>query len=308
MKIVAIAGGVGAAKFLRGLTRVVDARDVTVIGNVGDNIWVFGVYVAPDLDIVTYALAGVWDDERGWGIKGERFSVRDSLRAFGVKEAEWFALGDQDFATCLFRTLLLKKGEKLSSITDKIRKKFGVRSRIIPVTEQELTTMVRLDNGWVSFEEYYVRLRSEPLIHEIEYKGWESSEPAEGVISAIREADRVFICPSNPLASIAPILVVPGVREELKAIRHKVVAVSPLVKGKAIKGPADRMMAQLGLEPSPKGLASFYKDIAGTLVVDELDRESVVSSGINEPRIVFSDTLMVNENAAERLARQALYL
>jgi LPPG:FO 2-phospho-L-lactate transferase len=308
MKIVALAGGVGAAKFLRGLTRVVNAHDVTIIGNVGDNIWIFGVYVAPDLDIVTYALADLWDEARGWGIKGEGFSIRDSLKAFGVKEAEWFNLGDQDFATCVYRTLLLNKGEKLSVITDNIRKRFGVQSKIIPVTDQELTTMVRLDNGWVSFEEYYVRLRSEPTIYEIVYKGWERSEPAEGVIQAIREADRVLICPSNPLASIAPILAVPGIREELEARRHKVIAVSPLIKGKAVKGPADRMMLQLGLEPSPKGLANFYKDIVGTLLVDELDRESVALSEINEPRMVFCDTLMVNEGVAERLARFALYL
>jgi len=273
--IVALAGGVGAAKFLRGLMHVGDK--LTVIGNVGDNIWVHSLYVAPDLDIVTYALAGIWDEERGWGIKGEGYAARDLLRKLGLSEAEWYNLGDQDLAVCLYRTHRMKQGVSLSVVTSEISHGLGVIPRIIPATDRALTTMVRLDSGWTSFEEYYVRLGSRPAVHAIEYSGAETCTPAPGVIEAIASAEKVIVCPSNPVASIAPILAVPAIKRAISERREDTVVISPLIQGKALKGPADRMMASLGIEPSVRGLIHFYRDIANTLVVDMQEEESGAS-------------------------------
>lgn len=286
--VVALAGGVGAAKFLRGLAHI--GEKLTVIGNVGDNIWIHSLYVAPDLDIVTYALAGIWDEERGWGIKGEGYAVRDVLRRLGLTEAEWYNLGDQDLAVCLYRTHRLKQGAPLSTVTHEIGRRLGAVPRILPVTDQALTTMVRLDSGWTSFEEYYVRLGSRPVVHAIEYRGAEASDPAPGVIEAIESAERVVVCPSNPVASIAPILAVPGVRRAVEKRRHDTVVISPLVQGKALKGPADRMMSSLGIEPSVQGLIHFYRDIAHTLIVDTREEELKASTMevIHAPIVIHS--------------------
>jgi LPPG:FO 2-phospho-L-lactate transferase len=305
-KVVALAGGVGAAKFLRGLVKVHDPEELTVVSNVGDNAWIFGLYVAPDIDIVTYALADVWDDQRGWGIKGEGYTVRDWLKTLKVRDAEWFNLGDKDFATCAYRTMLIKQGYTLSHITDQLKNAMGVKTKIIPATDQELTTMVYLEGMWLSFEEYYVRLKAEPEVEKIEYKGAEKCEPSPGVKEALAEADKIIICPSNPVASIQPILAVKEIHNELRKRRSKVVVVSPLIQGKAVKGPADKMMASLGMEPSPLGLADYYSDIAQNLVIDLLDAEfstQLINKGFG---VRVLDTKMVDAFAAGRLASQIL--
>ncbi len=304
--IVALAGGVGAAKFLRGLARVVSADSLYVIGNVGDNLWVFGLYVAPDIDIVTYALADVWDDERGWGLRGEGFQVRDGLRLLGLEDAEWFNLGDRDFATCIFRTYLMKRGCPLSRVTDIIRAKFGVKPKIIPATDNELVTQVHTLDGWITFEEYYVKHRFSTPIDGLRFVGSDDAEPAPGVIEAINSAHKIIVCPSNPLASIQPILSVKGILEALKANRDKVSAISPLVGGRAIKGPADSMMSQLGYEPSVAGVAKLYREFVGTLIIDTVDfneQQKVMEEGVNA-RVM--NTLMGGVNDSVELARRVL--
>lgn len=295
----------GAAKFLRGLVRAIEPESLTVIGNVGDNIWVFGLYVAPDLDIVTYALADIWDENRGWGIVGEGFQVRDTLRLLGVDEAGWFNLGDRDFATCIYRTLLKQKGLPLSKITDNIRLRLGVRPKIVPATDDELVTQVHTAEGWISFEEYYVKHRSQPHIDGLRFAGSEKAAPAPGVIEAIASAHRILVCPSNPLASIGPILAVPGVLEALKQKRENVVAISPIIGGRAVKGPADAMMRQLGHEPSALGVAELYREFVGTFVIDSFDAQQKESiEGAANMKVVVANTLMRSVEDAARLAAQ----
>jgi len=305
-RIVALAGGVGAAKFLRGLTRVVEADSLYIIGNVGDNLWVFGLYVAPDIDIVTYALADLWDDERGWGLRGEGFQVRDGLRLLGLEDAEWFNLGDRDFATCIFRTHLMRRGYPLSRVSDIIRVKFGVKPKIIPATDNELVTQVHTLDGWITFEEYYVKHRFSIPIDGLRFVGADDAEPAPGVIEAINSAHMIIVCPSNPLASIQPILSVKGILEALKANRNKVSAISPLVGGRAIKGPADSMMSQLGYEPSVAGVAKLYREFVSTLIIDTVDskeQQKVMEEGVNA-RVM--NTLMGGVNDSVELARRVL--
>lgn len=305
-KAVALAGGVGAAKFLQGLVRVVPPEDSTVVGNVGDNIWLFGVYVAPDLDIVTYALGGVWDREQGWGIKGDSYRVRDALTRLGSEGAKWFGLGDRDFATCAFRTESLRLGQSLSEITDRIRRSFGVATRIFPATNEELTSMVKLAGGWVSFEEYYVRLRSEPVVEEISYRGAENASLVPGIREALQESETIFVCPSNPVASIAPILAVAEMRELLAAYREKCICISPLVGGKSIKGPADKMMMSLGYGSSVVDLARFYQDICSTLVIDTTDAASIEDVEKLGLHCVALDTIMTDEAKSAKLVSAVL--
>jgi len=304
--IVALAGGVGAAKFLRGLARVVSDDSLQVVGNVGDNLWVFGLYVAPDIDIVTYALADVWDDVRGWGLRGEGFQVRDGLRLLGLEDAEWFNLGDRDFATCIFRTHLMRKGYPLSRVTDIIRAKFGVKPKIIPATDNELVTQVHTLNRWITFEEYYVKHRFTTPVDDLRFVGADDAEPAPGVIEAINSAHRIIVCPSNPLASIQPILSVKGIREALKANRDKVSAISPIVGGRAIKGPADSMMSQLGYEPSVVGVAKLYREFVSTLIIDTVDsneQQRVMEEGV---AVRVMNTLMGSVDDSVELAKRVL--
>lgn len=309
MNVVALAGGVGAAKLLRGLVRVVDPASLTVIGNVGDNIWIFDLYVAPDIDIVTYALADIWDDRRGWGLRGEGFQVRDALRNLGVEEAEWFNLGDRDFATCIYRTMLKRRGVPLSAITDTIRSKFGVKSKIIPATDDELVTQVHTRQGWIPFEEYYVKYRSEPPIDAIRFAGSDTAKPAPGVLEAIRSATKIVVCPSNPLASIKPILSVKGIPEALRERRDRVVAISPIIGGRAVKGPAHTMMRQLGYEPTVVGVAKIYGEFASTLIIDSVDAHEGERVAKAAPmKVVAANTLMQTVEDSVRLAKLVVEL
>ncbi len=298
----------GAAKFLRGLIRVIDPASLHVVGNVGDNIWMFGLYVAPDIDIVTYALADVWDESRGWGLKGEAYQIRDSLRLLGLEEADWFNLGDRDFATCVYRTYMMKRGHSLSEVTDMVARRLGVKAKITPATDDELVTEVHTQRGWISFEEYYVRYRSEPPIDGIRFLGADKAQPAPGVIDAIRTADKIIVCPSNPLASIKPILSVGGVADALREQRHRVLAISPLVGGRAVKGPADSMLRQLNYEPSVLGVAKVYRDFVGKFIIDVADRgelERLSGSGVDMEVFVF-DTLMRSVEDSVELARRVM--
>ncbi len=302
MKFAVIAGGVGAARFLRGLVDVVPPEDVTAIVNVGDDVDVLGLRVSPDVDIVTYTLAGIVDESKGWGVRGDTFRALLRLRDYG--EDVWMALGDVDLATHIFRTNALSSGRALSEVADEIRRRLGVRSRILPVTDDRITTFVRLlDGRFISFEEYYVRYASRPRISAVTYRGCSSARPARGVVESIESADAVIIAPSNPIASVMPVLCVEEVGRAVR--RHgRRVAVTPIVGGRAIKGPAARMMSDLGIEASPVGVAKLYRGLVDAMVLDEVDRglaERVRSEAGVIPFV--ANTIMADAQSRRALAR-----
>lgn len=298
--ITVLAGGVGAARFLEGLVRIIDPGQITVIVNVGDDTDLYGVRVCPDSDIVTYTLAGMVNQERGFGLTGDTYSVVEGLRALGVDA--WFGLGDRDFATCLHRTGRLAAGEPLHQVTADIASKLGVTCRLIPATDQPVRTKVRIDSGeWLDFQDYFVRRRNEPAVTELRYERIESARPAPGVLEALGNAEAILIAPSNPFLSIRPILRIPGIEEAVRASAAPVVAISPLVGGRAIKGPADRMMTSLGFEPSASAIPGVYGGLLDGFVYDEVD--APIEPGI--PALA-TQTMMVDLPAKERLARTTL--
>lgn len=303
MRVTALAGGVGGAKLIAGLQRVLE-DDLTAVVNTGDDAVIYDVRVCPDVDIVTYWAAGIADTERGWGIRGDSFGLVDALRSFG-RDA-WFSLGDRDFATCLFRTQRLRDGAGLTQITDEIRRALGVEARILPMSDDDVAThIVTADGRDLAFQEYFVRERCEPDAAEIRFDGIERAAPTSEVLDAIDQADVVVVCPSNPLLSIGPILALARLRDALRA-HPRVVCVTPIVRGKALKGPADRLMAQLGHGASASGVARLYADLCDLFVVDASDpeeREKVTALGI-EVRAL--DTIMRDHVASERLARELL--
>ena len=296
--ITVIAGGVGAAKFLRGLIDVVEAASVTVIGNTGDDETFLGLHVSPDLDTVVYTLSDAVDPEQGWGLAGDTYACLEQAARLG--EETWFRLGDADLATHVQRTLLLREGRSLSEATAQIAAAFGVRCRILPMSDDPVRTIVTTDAGELSFQEYFVRRRQQDEVRALRFEGVERARPAPGVLEAIAEAEAVVIAPSNPLVSIGPVLAVPGVREALVQTNAPVLAVSPIVGGRALKGPADRMMTSLGHESSAPGVARLYADFLDMLVLDEADASlapEVESLGV---RAVMTDTIM--RDAATRRA------
>jgi len=305
-KITALAGGVGASKLLLGLHDVIDARDLTVIVNTGDDLTLHGLKISPDLDIVTYTLAGIVDGAKGWGYRGETFHALKRLAAFG--RINWFNLGDRDLATHIHRTAMLAEGKSLSQAADAIRLALGVKSPILPMSDQDLPTMIVSDEGELHFQEYLVKRRAEPVVRAIRFDGAHNARPAEGVLEAIREADRIVICPSNPLISIGPIVAVPGIREALRARKANVVAVCPIVGGKSLKGPSDKMLAQLGHEPSALGVAKLYADFTGTFVIDPADKAQAASIGKLEMKVAIIPTVMTTLAKKRRLARSLLAL
>lgn len=306
MKITALAGGVGASKLLLGLHRVMDPKMLTVVVNTGDDIVLHGLYISPDLDIVTYTLAGVVNPETGWGIHGDTFHALSQLSAYG--QPDWFHLGDRDLATHIYRTAVMLQGSSLSVAARSIRQALGVRSDILPMSDQPVRTMIETTSGRLNFQEYLVKLRAEPAIREIAFDGAQSAHAAPGVLEAIAGAAGIVICPSNPLISIGPILAVPGIRDALKRRRSDVVAVCPIVSGKSLKGPSDKMLAQLGLEASGLGVAALYRDFCGTFILDSADaeqRSSIEGLGVN---VVIAPTVMREMEDKERLAREVLRL
>jgi len=306
MKITALAGGVGASKLLLGLTRTMDPRDLTVIVNTGDDIVLHGLYICPDLDIVTYTLAGSINPQTGWGLAGDTFHTLKALARYGREQ--WFNLGDRDLATHIHRTALMAGGQKLAEIADSIRRDWGVAATILPATEHPTPTTIVTELGEMHFQEYLVKHRAEPEIVDIRFEGIEMSTPAPDVLDALRSADGILICPSNPLISIGPILAVPGVRETLWARRERCIAVSPLVKGKSLKGPSDRMLEQCLIEPTSCGVAHLYTDFASVMVLDPADSPlcpDIVEQGMR-PALVPS--VMHTEADKDRLARGVLAL
>ncbi|HSO93378.1 MAG TPA: 2-phospho-L-lactate transferase [Candidatus Dormibacteraeota bacterium] len=302
--VVVLAGGVGAARFLRGLVQVVPAEEIVVIGNTGDDMWWRGLYIAPDLDTVTYWLAGLADTERGWGIREDTFTAQAALDALGADA--WFQLGDRDIATHLYRTERLRQGAALSAVTAELASRQGVAARILPMTDQPVTTRLKTDLGDLHFQEYFVREATRPVVREIYWTGLESSTPGPGVLEAIRDARTILIAPSNPIISIGPILRVPGVREALVSAREKTVAVSPLIGGRAIKGPTVALMQAQGARPDALGVAELYRDIASGFVLDSVDGELSNSiSGLGY-RVATLSTMLDEVSEAIMVASAAL--
>jgi LPPG:FO 2-phospho-L-lactate transferase len=270
--IAALAGGVGAARFLTGLSRIVKEEDLSVIVNTGDDIELFGLHISPDVDIVAYTLAGIVDEAKGWGVMGDTFQCLEMLKAYGFDT--WFGLGDRDLATHLYRTESLKKGYTLTQITREISSVLGLKTKILPMTDDLFETRVRTSEGSIHFEEYFVRRQAKDDVLGIEFVGVATTKPAPGVLDAILDAEIVVVCPSNPVVSIGTILAVNGVRDALKRTNARVVGISPIVAGKPIKGPADKMLRCLGFEVSAYGVAKLYSDFLDTFVIDTKDTES----------------------------------
>ena len=302
--ITVLAGGVGAARFLQGLLAVHRPSDVTIISNVGDDCEWFGLHVSPDIDIVLYHLSGRADEERGFGIKGDTYSILEAISVYGYDT--WFRLGDRDLATCITRTDLLRRGRTLAEATAEIASALLVPGRITPITNDRLRTKIRTDDGVLDFQEYFVRRRTEGHAWEVTFDGADAARPAPGVIEAIREADAVILTPSNPLVSIGPILSVPGVRDALRETNARVAAVSPIVGGKAIKGPADRMLRDQGMAASATTVGKLYEDFLDLLVIDNTDealRPEIEALGLE---VAVTDTIMDSMEKKAALARTVL--
>ncbi len=306
--LVALCGGVGAARMLSGLVRVVPPDTITAIVNVGDDMEMHGLHISPDIDTVTYTLAGMDNQETGWGVAGETWTVMGELARLGGED--WFRLGDRDLATHLYRTGSLRSGATLSAVTDELRRRRGIAVNLLPATDDPVRTRVTLAEATglgpagteVAFQDYFVRLRHEVAVAGLRFDGAEKARPAPGVLEALAAADTIVVCPSNPLVSIGPLLAVPGVRDALVGRRPDVVAVSPIVAGAALKGPADRLMAELGTEPSVVGVARLYAPWVGTLVIDEADAGHAMSVEAEGPRCIVAPTVMGTPDAAAALA------
>jgi len=318
-RVTVLAGGVGAARFLRGVLGVVPAEAVTAVVNVGDDTVLHGLEVSPDLDTITYTLAGEIDPERGWGLAGETWQAMEQLRRYasandvsahdpvGGDAAGWFSLGDRDLGTHLYRTSRRRAGATLSQVTAEIARAWGLGLRLLPVTDDELRTRVTtVDGRDLAFQEYFVRERHEVEVAAVRVEGAGTATPAPGVLEAIGAADVVCIAPSNPVVSIDPVLAVPGVRDALASVRERTVAVSPIVGGEALKGPAARLLRELGHEASVVGIARWYAGLAATLVIDRADehlRDAVEAEGV---RCVVTDTVMSDADVAASLARTCI--
>ncbi|HXG03293.1 MAG TPA: 2-phospho-L-lactate transferase [Candidatus Binatia bacterium] len=310
MRVTALAGGTGAAKLLRGLAACVAPADLTVVVNTGDDTEVWGLHVSPDLDTVTYALAGRLDLARGWGLAGETFRCRDAMAVLGGPT--WFNLGDTDLATHLFRTERLRAGEPLSAVTAALARRLGVEVRVLPMSDDPVRTRVRVpgageaEGGWLAFQEYFVRERARPPVLDVVFEGAATARPAPGVVEALLGADLVVVCPSNPVTSIGPILALPRVVEALCSTRALTVAVSPIVGEAPVSGPAGVLMRARGLPVSVGGVAETYRPWLDCLVIDHADagrRLDVERRGV---RAVVTDIVMTDAAREVALARSVL--
>ena len=304
--ITALAGGVGASKLLLGLCEVMDPRQLTVIVNTGDDITLHGLKISPDLDIVTYTLAGIVDESKGWGYRGETFHALKRLAVFGREN--WFNLGDRDLATHIHRTAILAAGNSLADAAETIRTALGVKCRVLPMSNEPVPTIIETNEGALHFQEYLVKRRTEPIVRSIRFEGAANASPAPGVLDAVRNADRILICPSNPLISIGPILAVPSIREGLRGRKNDVIAVCPIVGGKSLKGPSDKMLMQLGYESSARGVAKLYCDFTGTFVIDPADKSQADAIGSLGMQVAVIPTIMKTRAQKRKLARALLEL
>ena len=304
--VAALAGGVGASKLLLGLYDVADPETLRIIVNTGDDIVLHGLKISPDLDIVTYTLAGIVDPVKGWGIRRETFHMLERLAVYG--RPTWFNLGDRDLATHIDRTAKLAEGRTLAEAADSIRNALGVKSRILPMSNQTVRTIIDSSEGRLHFQEYLVKRHAEPVVRGIEFEGVEYARPAPDVLEAIGCAQRIVVCPSNPLISIGPILAVPGIRDALRARRKDVIAVCPIVGGKSLKGPSDKMLVEMGHEASASGVAKLYADFTGTFVIDPQDGPQADAIRKLDLEVAIVPTVMKTRAQKRKLAQALLAL
>lgn len=300
-RIVVLAGGVGAARFLSGLAPVVGPERLFIVGNTGDDAEIHGLHVSPDLDTVTYALAGLANRKRGWGIQGDTFECLRALERLGGET--WFKLGDRDLATHLYRSGRLRQGATLSQVTWEIATPLGVRARIVPMSDKPVPTLIQTRHGILDFQTYFVRQRARDAVLGVRFYGMEEARPADGVLKAIQRAAGVVVCPSNPIISIGPILAVPGIREALRETAAPVAAISPIVGGRALKGPAARMMRSMGLRASADQVAELYRDFVDVFVLDRVDRKLAPKVEALGMRAVVTNTIMRGLAQKKALAR-----
>ena len=302
--VVVLAGGVGAARFLEGVVQAVDPGRVSAIVNTGDDAEFYGLTVSPDIDIVLFTLAGIVEPRQGWGVRDDTFNALDMLDQLGRER--WFLLGDRDLAVHIHRTELLRQGRTPSEVTDDLRRRLGLAVRVLPMSDQPVRTAIRTPDGWLPFQEYFVRRRAQDEVLEIRYDGADEALPAPGVLEALRSASAVLVSPSNPLVSVGTILALPGVRDTLRTTEATIVGVSPIVGGATIKGPADRMMRGLGMEVSAVGVARAYADFLDVLVVDQQDADLAADVEAEGVRAVVADTIMRDLDVKRELAQVTL--
>lgn len=296
----------GAARFLAGLTRVFPPEKTTVIVNTGDDLEYLGAYISPDIDIVTYTLAGIVDPENGWGIKSDTYNCMDQLDRYSAET--WFRIGDRDFATHLLRTAYLQQGFSLSEVTEKVRTLLGVKVRILPMSNERVATRIKTSSGMLDFQEYFVKRKFSDQVIDITYEGAAQASPTEAVLTALKKSDAIILCPSNPILSIGPMLAIPKIREALGRSNGKIVGVSPIVGGKALKGPLDRVMGSLGLEVSPYGVAQLYRGFLDGFVIDDVDKSSRSKIERLGMRVTTTNTIMNSDEAKARLAQDTITL
>ena len=312
--ITVLAGGVGAARFLSGLVQVNPPSAVTAVVNTADDITLHGLRICPDLDTLTYTLADAVHPGTGWGLAGETWEVMEALQRFGpvaprgsAAGLTWFRLGDRDLATHLYRTARLAEGAGLAEVTSEVATAWGVETTLVPMTDDPVETRITVaGEGEIGFQEYFVQRRHDVAVSAVRFAGMDKARPAPGVLAALDGADGVVIAPSNPIVSIAPVLAVAGVRDRLRDRRRQVVAVSPIVAGAALKGPADRLMAELGHEPSVVGVARMWADVAATLVVDEADAALAADVEAAGMECLVAPSVMYGPDEAAALARATL--
>lgn len=318
-RVAVISGGVGAARFLRGLLEIIDAAAVSAIVNVGDDAVVHGLHVSPDLDTITYTLADAIDPERGWGRRDESWRAMDQVRhyatsagidadaATGNDAAGWFSLGDRDLGTHLYRTSRLRAGATLTDVTAEIVRAWGLELAVLPVSDDPVrTVLTTVDGAELTFQEYFVRERHGVAVRSVRFDGAELAVASPAVVAAIDDADVVVIAPSNPVVSIDPVLAVPGVRDAVTRRRDRVVAVSPIVGGVALKGPADRLLRELGHDASAAGVADWYAPLASALVIDSVDAAQTAAVEAAGMRCVVTDTVMSTPGVGASLAQACL--
>ena len=301
--IVVLAGGVGAAKFLSGLVQVVDPRDLFIIVNTGDDIEFYGLKISPDLDIIMYTLANIVN-ERGWGRDNETFNFLSALKDYGHEM--WFNLGDKDLATHVIRTNLMNQGKNLSEITQILCEKLNIKSKIVPMTNHSVPTMIRIPEKVIHFEEFMIERGAKDPVKDIIYKDMEKATPTEGIIEAIKKSEGIIICPSNPLVSINTILSIKGIKKAILQNKKKVIGISPIIGSNPVKGPLDKLMKGLGMEVSAYGVANYYKELINAFIIDirdEIQKEKIKNLGI---KVFVTDTLMKNMGIKKSLAKVAL--
>ena len=302
--VVALAGGVGGAKLALGFSHILGPEELTVVVNTADDDHFYGLHVSPDLDTVLYTLAGVSNAEMGWGLAGESFRTLDRWKEYGVDA--WFNLGDLDLATHLYRTKMLDEGKTLSEVCQQLARSLGVEHKILPVTDSPIKTMVETQDGIMSFQEYFVKNRCDPIVKSIDFNGSSNCTVTPGVRQAVLNMDLLVFCPSNPFVSIAPILSVPGFKEMIESFSGKSIGVSPIVGGEAIKGPAAKMLKELGHDVSPVGVARQYVGLCNTFIIDEKDvdlKQEIESLGMN---VFVTQTIMETDQDKKRLAEYIL--